>query len=88
MKKEKEKKIVLWIIYGLIIAESIILIVTNKAKIYGIIGIAYVIADISTFWITTKKRKKMLERMRIEDNEQPYKEIKKLYKEWKKNAKS
>lgn len=88
MKKEKEKKIVLWIIYGLIIAISIILIVTNKAKIYGIIGIAYVIADISTLWITFKKRKKMLEKMGIEDNEQPYKEIKKLYKEWKKNEKS
>lgn len=88
MKKEKEKKIVLWIIYGLIIAISIILIVTNNAKIYGIIGIAYVIADMSTLWITTKKRKKMLEKMGIEDNKQPYKEIKKLYKEWKKNAKS
>lgn len=88
MQKEKEKKIVLWIIYGLIIIISMILIVTNKAKIYGIIGIAYVIADISTLWVTTKKRKKMLERMKIEDNKQPYKEIKKLYKEWKKNAKS
>lgn len=88
MNKEKEKKIMLWIIYGLIIAISIILIVTNKAKIYGIIGIAYVIADISTLWITTKKRKRMIEKMRIEDNKQPYKEIKKLYKEWKKNAKS
>lgn len=84
MNKEKEKKIVLWIIYGLILAVSIILIVTNKAKIYGIIGIAYVIADISTLWITTKKRKKMLEKMEIEDNKQTYKEIKKLYKEWKK----
>lgn len=88
MNKEKEKKIVLWIIYGLIIAISIILIATNKAKIYGIIGIAYVIADISTLWITTKKRKKMLEKMKIEDNKLPYKEIKKLYKEWKKNEKS
>lgn len=88
MNKEKEKKIVLWIIYGLIIAISIILIVTNKAKIYGIIGIAYVIADMSTLWITTKKRKKMIEKMGIEDNKQSYKEIKKLYKEWKKNAKS
>lgn len=88
MQKEKEKKIVLWIIYCLIIAISIILIVTNKAKIYGIIGIAYVIADMSTLWITTKKRKKMIEKMRIEDNKQPYKEIKKLYKEWKKNEKS
>lgn len=88
MKKEKEKKIVLWIIYGLIIAVSIILIVTNKAKIYGIIGIAYIIADISTLWITTKKRKRMIEKMKIEDNKQPYKEIKKLYKEWKKHAKS
>ena len=88
MNKEKEKKIVLWIIYGLIIAVSIIFIVTNNAKIYGIIGIAYVIADISTLWVTTKKRKKMLEKMKIEDNKQPYKEIKKLYKEWKKNAKS
>lgn len=88
MKKEKEKKIVLWIIYGLILAISIILIITNKAKIYGIIGIAYIIADISTLWITTKKRKKMLEKMKIEDNKQPYKEIKRLYKEWKKNEKS
>ena len=88
MEKEKEKRIVLWIIYGLILAISIILIVTNKAKIYGIIGIAYIIADISTLWITAKKRKKMLEKMEIEDNKQPYKEIKKLYKEWKKNAKS
>ncbi len=88
MKKEKEKKIVLWIIYGLIILISIILIVTNKAKIYGIIGIAYVIADISTLWITTIKRKKMLEKMGIEDNKQPYKEIKNLYKEWRKNEKS
>lgn len=88
MEKGKEKKIVLWIIYGLIVAISIILIVTNKAKIYGIIGIAYVIADISTLWITTKKRKKMIEKMKIEDNKQPYKEIKKLYKEWKENAKS
>lgn len=88
MEKEKEKRIILWIIYGLIIAISIILIVTNKAKIYGIIGIAYVIADISTLWITTKKRKKMIEKMGIEDNKQPYKEIKKLYKEWKRNAKS
>lgn len=88
MDKEKEKKIVLWIIYGLIIVISIILIVTNKAKIYGIIGIAYIIADLSTLWITTKKRKKMLEKMGIEDNKQPYKEIKKLYKEWKKNEKS
>lgn len=88
MQKEKEKKIVLWIIYGLIIAISIILIVTNNAKIYGIIGIAYVIADISTLWITTKKRKRMIEKMGIEDNKQSYKEIKKLYKEWKKNAKS
>ena len=78
----------LWIIYGLIIAVSIIFIVTNNAKIYGIIGIAYVIADISTLWVTTKKRKKMLEKMKIEDNKQPYKEIKKLYKEWRKNAKS
>lgn len=88
MEKEKEKKIVLWIIYGLIIIISIILIATNKAKIYGIIGIAYVIADLSTLWITTKKRKKMIEKMKIEDNKQPYKEIKKLYKEWKKNEKS
>ena len=88
MKKEKEKKIVLWIIYGLILAISIILIVTNKAKIYGIIGMAYVIADISTLWITTKKRKKMIEKIGIDDNNQPYKEVKKLYKEWKKNAKS
>ena len=88
MEKEKEKRIVLWIIYGLILAISIILIATNKAKIYGIIGLAYVIADISTLWITTKKRKKMLEKMGIEDNKQPYKEVKKLYKEWKKNAKS
>lgn len=88
MEKEKEKKIVLWIIYGLIIIISIILIATNKAKIYGIIGIAYVIADISTLWITTKKRKKIIERMGIEDNKQSYKEIKKLYKEWKKNEKS
>ncbi len=87
MEKEKEKKLVLWIIYGLIIAISIILIVTNKARIYGIIGIAYIIADISTLWITTKKRKKMLQRMKIEDNKQTYKEVKKLYKEWKKNAK-
>ena len=88
MEKEKEKKIVLWIIYGLIMAISIILIVTNKAKIYGIIGIAYIIADISTLWITAKKRKKMIEKMKIEDNKEPYKEIKKLYKEWKENAKS
>lgn len=88
MNKEKEKKIVLCIIYGLIIVISIILIATNKAKIYGIIGIAYVIADISTLWITTKKRKKMLEKMGIEDNKQSYKEIKKLYKEWRKNEKS
>lgn len=88
MDKEKEKKIVLWVIYGLVIAISIILIVTNKAKIYGIIGIAYVIADLATLWITTKKRKNMIEKMGIEDNKQPYKEIKKLYKEWKKNAKS
>lgn len=88
MEKEKEKRIVLWIIYGLIIAISIILIVTNKGKIYGIIGIAYIIADISTLWITTKKRKQMLKKMGIEDNKQPYKEIRKLYKEWKRNAKS
>lgn len=88
MEKEKEKRIVLWIIYGLIIAISIILIATNIAKIYGIIGIAYVIADISTLWITTKKRKKMLKKMGIKDNKQPYKEIKKLYKEYKKNEKS
>lgn len=88
MKKEKEKKIVLWIIYGLIIIISIILIATNNTKIYGIIGIAYVIADISTLWITTKKRKKMIEKMGIEDNKQSYKEIKKLYKEYKKNAKN
>ena len=88
MEKGKEKKIVLWIIYALIVVISIILIVTNKAKIYGIIGIAYVIADISTLWITTKKRKKMIEKMQIEDNKQTYKEIKKLYKEWKKNEKS
>lgn len=88
MNKQKEKKIVLWIIYGLIIAISIILIVTNKAKRYGIIAIAYVIADISTLWVTAIQRKKMLKKMGIEDNKQPYKEIRKLYKEWRKNAKS
>lgn len=88
MRKEKEIKIVTWILYGLILAISIIWIVTNKAKPIGIIGIAYVIADISTLWITTIKRKKMLKKIGIEDNKQPYKEIKKLYKEWKKNEKS
>ena len=88
MNKEKEKKIVLWIIYGIIIAVSIILIITNNAKRYGIIAIAYVIADISTLWVTAIQRKKMLQKMGIKDNKQPYKEIRKLYKEWKKNAKS
>ena len=88
MEKEKEKKIVTWIIYGLIIVISIILIVTNKAKRYGIIGIAFVIADISTLWVTAIQRKKMLKKMEIEDKKQPYKEIRKLYKEWKKNEKS
>lgn len=88
MDKRKEKKIVTWIIYGLIVAISIILIVTNNAKRYGIIGIAFVTADISTLWVTAIQRKKMLKKMGIEDNKQPYKEIKKLYKEWKKNEKS
>ena len=58
MNKKKEKKIVTWIIYGLIIVISIILIVTNNAKRYGIIGIAFVIADISTLWVTAIQRKK------------------------------
>lgn len=88
MKKEKEKKIVTWIIYSLIVAISIILIVTNTAKRYGIIAIAFVIADISTLWVTAIQRKKMLKKMGIEDNKQTYKEVKKLYKEWKKNAKN